>query len=161
VRRVAALLVGLVGCAGAPQNGDGSAGEGDDTPLPLLGQNACFYYRQVQNFDVLDRSTLVIYAPNRRNAYLVKTSPPSTELRYADTIAFEARTGQVCGRAGDRLVLATGSSLRLSVVDVQRLTDAQLATVLDGVGRGAADGALEPVTDTAADIEPLEKSGDE
>lgn len=160
MRRFAAPAVLLIlasgGCA-APTE------EGETTPAEpsLRGKNACFYRRQVQDFDTLGRDTLVVYAPSRRNAYLVKISPPSAQLRFADAIAFESRAPQICGRAGERLRVGTGALNLYSVMDVRRLPEDQLADILDSYGQGEGGDDIQPETSTEAEIEPLENGGDE
>lgn len=152
------LLAGALGaCAGQRDSSNGGA---ENQPA-MTGQQACFYRRQVQDFHALDRSSLVVFAPTRRNAYLVQVSPPSSELRFADGLAFDSRSNQVCGRAGDALLLGAGALRRYAVVDVRRLEPGQLDTVLASYGKGDTATPMEPQTDTAADIEPVESAGDE
>lgn len=151
------LAAALGGCAGQGASGDGMR----KADAELAGQQACFYRRQVQDFRALDRTSLVVFAPTRRNAYLVQVSPPSNDLRFADALAFESRSNQVCGRAGDALLLGAGTLRRYSVVDVRRLEPGQLDTVLASYGKGDAAAPMEPQSDTAADIEPVESAADE
>lgn len=156
--RIAGLLLTGMLCACAGQ--DDRDSQPRATP-ELSGQQACFYRRQAQDFQVLDRTSLVVFAPNRRNAYLVQVSPPSNDLRFVDALAFESRSNQVCGRAGDALLLGAGTQRRLSVVDVRRLEPGQLDTVLASYGKGDEPTPMEPETDTAAEIEPVESAADE
>lgn len=151
------LVLALGACAAqGDRSNDESASDAE-----ITGQQACFYRRQAQDFQALDRSSLVVFAPTRRNAYLVQVSPPSNELRFADGIAFDSRSNQVCGRAGDALLLGAGALRRYAVVDVRRLEPGQLDTVLASHREGDATAPMEPQTDTAADIEPVESAGDE
>lgn len=153
----ALLAAGLVACAGPSGTKQDSAAE---APVSA-GQQACFYRRQVQDFQVLDRSSLVVFAPSRRNAYLVKISPPANDLRMADAIAFDSRSNQICGRAGDGLQIGTSAPRRYFVADVRRLEPGQLDALLSSYGKGEAGAGLEPETDTAADIEPVESAADQ
>lgn len=148
---LAAIGFALGACAGAT---DSSTDRGADE---ALGQPGCFYGRQVQDFRVLDRSSLLVFAPTRRHAYRLEISPPSSELRFADVIAFESPSGQICGRAGERLLLGTRDVRRFVVMDVQQLTAAQVDLLL-----AADDGAaIEPQPGGAAEIEALETDGDQ
>ena len=149
-RGALALTLVLAACAG-PADRTEEAREAD-TPLP--GQSACFLRDQVQDFDPLDRGSLIVYAPSRRNAYLVKISPPSSALRSAQAIAFESRSSQVCGRAGERVLLGRGALNYQSVIDVRRLAETELAELLEGYGRSRK--SIEPELDTQAEIEALE-----
>jgi hypothetical protein len=105
----------------------------------LLGESGCFYARDVQDFSVLDRSRLVVYAPNRSNAYQILVSPPASELNFTESIAFLPPLDQICGRAGDRLLVGPpGDDLRLAIIDVRRLGPGDLESL--GIGAGAESG---------------------
>ena len=132
--RFIALATGvLAGCllAGCAATGGQPAVKKAPIPPPsATGTTACFYVRQVQNFRVLDRSNLIVYAPNDANAYHVRISPPSTELRFADSLAFLPVDGRICGYAGERLIVGGGRpSERLAILDVSRLSPDGLAAL--------------------------------
>jgi len=144
-----ALLVLLVACsAGAPR---------DLPDNQMAGAPGCFNIRDVQDFRALDRNRLVVFAPNDSRAYQVRISPPSSALRGASRIAFESRSGRICGRAGDSLYFDRPGAMRFAVTDVRRL-DRNAVGMLGDAGGPDAEG-LEPETDTAADIEPLPGAG--
>ena len=123
----------------------------------MLGTPGCFYIRDVQNFRVIDRSRLIVFAPNDSRAFQVRISPPSSALRGAPGIAFESRSGQICGRAGDRIYFDAPGGTRYSVADVRRL-DRMPPELRGGDGDAAGEG-LEPETESAAEIEPLPGAG--
>lgn len=140
----------LAGCAGP----DGQARVAKPpVPAPsVTGTPDCFYAREVQDFAVIDRSNLIVYAPNDANAYHLRISPPSTTLRFADSIAFLPATGRVCGYAGDRLIVGQPTSAeRLAIIDVARLSRGGLE-ILRGEP-GASQGAPRPQPGAGAAIE--------
>lgn len=136
----------LAACSGSAPREPGTAVEPDGAP-------GCFNIRDVQDFRVIDRSRLIVFAPNESRAFQVRIAPPSSDLRNALFIRFEARGGRVCGRAGESIYFDGPGAVRYAVTDVTRL---------DGVP-AAAGGTerMEPGNDTAADIEPLADPDDD
>jgi hypothetical protein len=142
-----ALLAACAGTGSTPTTGTVSK-----QPLPT-GESACFYAEQVQNFRVLDRSNLIVYAPNESNAYRVTISPPSTDLRFTDTVAFRPAAGRICGYAGQRLVVGAALSPDVvAIINVARLSRASL-DALRGESGGDARPAVQPQPGPGADVE--------
>jgi hypothetical protein len=125
----------------------------------MAGTPGCFNIRDVQNFRVIDRSRLIVFAPNDSRAFQVRISPPSSELRGAPGIAFESRSGRICGRAGESIYFDGPGGTRYSVTDVRRLDQAPPKLPSGGDGPEAA--GLEPEPESAAEIEPLPGADDE
>ena len=139
----------IVGCAtpGATQE------ERPAAAVEPTGTNACFYERQVNDFRALDRSNLIVYAPSKAHAYHVRVSPPSTQLKFANALAFTSRSGRICGFAGDAIVMGTRPGERVSVIDVYRLDEIGLQRLLEAYGLAKGDEELEPETEEGAEIE--------
>jgi hypothetical protein len=118
----------LAGCSATP---DRAASSKVPVPPPsATGTSACFVPREVQSFRVLDRSNLIVYAPNDRSAYHVRIAFPSSDLSFVDSVGFETRSGRICGYAGERLVIGQGrGTQRVSVLDVSRLAPGSLAAL--------------------------------
>ena len=96
------------------------------------GNNECVFARTINNFKVLDRNKMIIWAPTRSRAYLVELSMPMPELKFANTIAFVDRNhdGMLCGYGMDRIVAVdSGPGFRTpsTVMGMKRLNDADLA----------------------------------
>jgi hypothetical protein len=96
------------------------------------GKNECVFARTINDFKVLDRNKMVIWAPSRSKAYLVELSMPMPELKFANTIAVVDRNhdGMLCGYGMDRIVAVdSGPGLRTpaTVMGMTRLDDAALA----------------------------------
>jgi hypothetical protein len=130
LRRWEILGAALVAVALVPACG--SQESGTRTPRPSVkpgefGTAGCFFRRQAQDFQVLDDRNLIVYAPGKSNAYHVQISPPAPELRFTNALAFESRNTQICGYAGDDLLLADGpASRQYSITGVWRLDEAAL-----------------------------------
>jgi hypothetical protein len=80
------------------------------------------YVLYIQNFDIIDPATLIVYAPNPKDAFLVKLSQPVPDLNSRENIKFEAgnHDGRICGVAGDTLV-RTPAPQRVPVSAVRAL----------------------------------------
>jgi len=131
---------------------DGAEVAGEKAEEKVVGTAACFYQRTVSNFRALDRSTLIVYAPTRSNAYQVVISPPTTSLRSADAIAFKSRSNRICGYAGERILLDdAGMGREFAIVSVYRLDATTLDALLAQYGIGKPD--MEPETTEGAEIE--------
>ena len=145
-RRLAAVL-GVTVLAGGILSGCAPASEGSrEARLPTpsdTGTPACFYWRQVSDFKVLDRSNLIVYAPSRSTAYHVRISPPSLELRSTATLAFNGDS-RICGYAGERLYVG-GLTRREqhAIIGVSRL-DADGLAMLLALAEGPGPAATEP-----------------
>ena len=145
---LAVILAG--GCTAGGSAGDSQRAASREP----AGTSACFYRRQVSDFRVLDRSTLIVYAPSKSHAYQVRISPPSTEIKFADAIAFSSRSNRICGYAGDRIIVGSGSSPReYSVSGVYRLDEVGLQRLLEQYGIGKPGDPLEPEETEGAEIE--------
>ena len=152
IRAALPAWLAVAGCAApngaaAPEAAPGLAGTPD-----------CFYARDVQDFRVLGRSSVLVFAPDRRRAYRIEIAPPSFDLQNANGIAFAAAGGRICGYAGERLLLdGVGGRSELAVVDVRRLDPAAVdAASPPGAGtrplpepRPGAGPAVEPDPDDA------------
>jgi len=152
-RRVSAGLALLAAAcsSGAPR---------EVSEVEMVGAPGCFNIRDVQNFRAIDRSRLIVFAPNDARAFQVRITPPSTSLRNSTRIAFDSRSGRICGRAGESIYFDAPGSMRYAVTDVRRL-GRDSAALLGSGGDGPKAEDLEPETETAAEIEPLSDDGND
>ncbi len=90
-------------------------------------------------FEVLDDRNLIVFAPGRSDPYHMQVSPASSGLRHATVLAFEASSAQICGYAGDSLLVEQpgGGLQRLSVIGVYRLDGPALAGLEARFGKAA------------------------
>jgi len=82
------------------------AGAHAESDAPSKGSNDCVFVRSIHDFRPLDREHVVIWAPGRRDAYLVELAGASSDLRLAHRLAVVDRNGdgQVCGYGMDRII---------------------------------------------------------
>jgi len=126
-----------------------------DLPIDTGGlKTGCFYARDVNNWQGLNREYLIVYAPSKSRPYLVRISPPSIDLRSAYTIGFEGRD-RICGKPGERLVMARAAARNFTILDVWRLdadTNARLVESKKARDSGAIDPAASPGAEVETDI---------
>jgi hypothetical protein len=119
------LLTGTTSCSSSNEKDTAADNE------QQLGRG-CFYIREAQNWTVLDRQNLIVYAPSKQRAYKVQLAMPSFELRSVAKLGFKARDNRICGRPGDDLFVGSGSNgIRYSIMDVYRLTPEEVDRLLE------------------------------
>src|SRR5262245_34297069 len=105
------------------------------TDKSRAGKNDCVFARTINDFKVLDRNKMVIWAPTRSKAYLVELSMPLPELKFANSIAVVDRNhdGMVCGYGMDRIIVADSSAAGFrtpsTIMGMKRLDDAATARI--------------------------------
>jgi hypothetical protein len=94
---------------------------------PLPGTDACVFIRNVSDWDVIDSTTMIVYAPQRQDAYLLKLFAPVPELNFKQRVGFEDsdHNGQLCGNGDNLVVRDEGSSWRTPIVAFRKLTPEQ------------------------------------
>lgn len=94
--------------------------------------NECVFFRSVYDWQALDDSNLVIWAPGRNDAYQVSLSMPLMGLRFATTLGFIDGTsdGMLCGYGRDAITIGNdpiqqrstiGSMTRLNAESIAQL----------------------------------------
>ena len=144
---IACTVVLLTGCSSANNKQDDGEGAGNSEfrSVSTEGmQSGCFYTREVSDWEALNNVNIIVYTGNKTRSYLLTINPPAVSLRGSSTIGFAGRD-RICGRPGDRLVVATRGEH--SVMDVRRLD----AETLDGLLLGKQASGKQP-------IEPAEQS---
>jgi hypothetical protein len=111
-----------------------SGGAGPHPPAaPLPGKDACVFMSEVFDWVVIDPSTLIVYAPTRKDAYLLKLFEPEPELNYKERVGFEDsdHDGMLCGNGGDYLVLRDDiAPRRVPIVAFRKLSPEQARQLL-------------------------------
>ena len=108
-------------------------------PAPALpGTEACIRTVNLNDWTVLDSSTLIVYAPMRRDPYLVKLFEPMFDLQFRETLGFEdiEHNGQLC--QGDYVVARGDTPTRTVISAVRALTPAQAAQLIAASKQPAA-----------------------
>jgi hypothetical protein len=118
------LILAFAGCA---TNG---AGAPRTPPPPLPGTEACIFTVNLNDWTVIDNSTLIVYAPLRKDPYLVKLFEPIFDLQFRESLGFEdiEHNGQLCK---DDYVVARGDSPRRTpIIAVRALTPDQARQII-------------------------------
>ena len=123
------------------------------------GQRACFQRAQVTGFKTLDRTNLIVYAPTKSSAYHVRISPPASELRFANAIAFDSGGTRICGHPGEGVIFNSGSVARkYFVTDVYRLdTEAVQNLIAEFSGEVNVEPQNTLEVEIERDIEPADE----
>jgi len=92
----------------------------------------CVFFRTIDNWQVLDDSSLVLWTSGDRDAYLVTLFRPSPELPFAIDLALQDgnRDGQLCAFGGDAVITDGPTSERLTINTLTKLSEKQLKDVL-------------------------------
>lgn len=96
--------------------------------------NSCIFSSTVNNWRALDSRNLVVWAPNRKDAYHVTLSFPLHDLRTQESVAFVDRNGdgRLCGFGMDQIVTPNGNFTERSTIQgMERLDDAGLAALAE------------------------------
>src|SRR5580658_1324963 len=111
---------------------------------PLPGSDACVFMSEVSDWVVVDASTLIVYAPLRKDAYLLKLFEPIPELNFKQRVGFEDsdHDGQLCGNGADYLVVRDDTvPQRVPIVAFRKLAPEQAKQLLPPARTPAGPGA--------------------
>ena len=114
----------------------GTAGATSAT-TPKKDGNDCVFIRSVGQYRVLDRSNVVIWAPGRRDAYLLELSMPLFGLKSAMQVAMIDRDhdGRLCGFNMDRIgVRDFGTPETSSIRSMSKLGDEDIVQLEEKYG---------------------------
>jgi Family of unknown function (DUF6491) len=103
------------------------------TATPKRSGNDCVFFNLVDNWQQLDTNTLIVWAPGRHNAYLLKLNIPMTNLSPV-AIAFvdRNRDGMLCGYGMDEVISREpGFAQRATIMSMTKLDTAALAALED------------------------------
>jgi hypothetical protein len=111
---------------------------------PLPGTDACVFIRKVYDWVVIDASTLIVYAPLRKDAYLLKLFAPVQELDFKQRVGFEDsdHNGSCAATAAILVVRDEIGPRRVPIVAFRKMTPEQanrpeqLRRPLPAAGRG-------------------------
>jgi hypothetical protein len=105
------------------------ASAANDAPRLSRGDD-CVFIRTINDFRPLDRNRLVIWAPGRRNAFLVELAGGAPDLRFAHRLAVVDRNGdgRLCGFGMDRIVIPDSHMpMPATIIGMSRLDDTDIA----------------------------------
>jgi hypothetical protein len=129
-RRSALLTLALAAVAASGCASSRAASERAATPLP--GTDACVFIRNIYDWQVINPTTMIVYAPLRKDAYLLKLFAPVQDLDFKERVGFEDsdHNGQLCGFGDDLVVRDEIGARRTPIVAFRRLTPEQLRQLL-------------------------------
>jgi hypothetical protein len=151
IDRTARLAVALSALAAAACSTTATGSHPAAAPLP--GTDACVFISEVFNWTVVDQSTLIVYAPMPKDAYLLKLFEPVPDLNFKERVGFEDsdHTGMLCGNGADYLVLRDDiGPRRVPIVAFRKLTPEQLKQFLPA----AKTSATQPANAQPASAQP-------
>jgi hypothetical protein len=90
----------------------------------------CIFSRTIDSWTVLNNDTLLVYAPSRKNPYLVKLFRPEYGLKSEFQLGFVDRDndGQICDVSRDAILLTgfgPGYANRIPIWSVERISEAE------------------------------------
>jgi hypothetical protein len=150
---ISLALSNLSGCAStrAQTPGAQSPPSAPVSDIPTIGTESCFWIRDVRHWDVIDPSTLIVYAPMPKEAYLVKLLQPIPDLRFHLTLGFEDtdHMGRVC-RIGTFVSVGQPMPWRAPVAAVRALTPDEVKQVKTAAKTKGKGTVATPATGTPA-----------
>ena len=100
------LLGSLALSAGALLAEETPADEVEPPTRKIEGSAACVRLDRIQDFQVIDSRTLIIWRPNRKDPHKISLYQGCPRLRGTDAIFFDTGGwGQLCGRGGEYLII--------------------------------------------------------
>jgi Family of unknown function (DUF6491) len=107
---------------------------------PLPGIDACVFISSIDDWQVIDSTTMIVYAPLRKDAYLLKLFAPVQDLDFKQRVGFEDsdHNGQLCGFGDDLVLRDEIGERRTPIVAFRKLTPEQLHQLLPGTKSPAA-----------------------
>jgi hypothetical protein len=129
-RRTALLTLALAAAAASGCASSRAGSQRAATALP--GTDACVFIRNIYDWQVIDLTTMIVYAPLRKDAYLLKLFAPVQDLDFKERVGFEDsdHNGQLCGFGDDLVVRDEIGARRTPIVAFRRLTPEQLRQLL-------------------------------
>jgi hypothetical protein len=126
-------LLALAAHAEEPVNPDakqGAVAESQDESAKdekPRGDN-CIFSRTVDDFEIIDNRTLVVYAPTRKAPYIVELFFPEPGLKFEHTLGFQDRNadGRICAYGGDAILVQGPISNRITISSISRVDPEQV-----------------------------------
>lgn len=119
----------LVACSTAGQSQESSGRDG-------------FFVRNIFDWRAIDNENLVIWAPNRRNAYLVRLASYCHGLNFAETLVVDSKLPYLDSSGLGHVVIFNPTKQRCLIDTLERVDDYDTAVALI---EGEEDGDEEDV----------------
>ena len=119
----------------------------------MISRASCFNQRNINNYKILDRGNLIVYARPKSRAYHLQISPAALNVGGMDMISFQSWSGRICGYAGDELIVPNSLFQdRFSITSVTELNEASLYNLLVRFGKADALETIEPENEKSPEI---------
>ena len=117
---VPAMSIAIAACAATPPQ------EAAQNAAKASRKDECVFFSSVFDWQGLDDTTLVIWAPSRNTAYRVELSMPLSGLKFAHTLGFIDGTqdGQLCSFGFDAVTMGDDTIPRKSTIRSMTRLDA-------------------------------------
>ena len=119
----------------------------------MISRASCFNQRNINNYKILDRGKLFVYARPKSRAFHLQISPAAWFVGGMDMISFQSWSGRICGYAGDELIVPNSLFQdRFSITSVTELNEASLYNLLVRFGKADALETIEPENEKPPEI---------
>ncbi len=142
----AAVLTALLAGTGVHAAETPAAAPGADK---AKNRDDCVFARTLNDWAAVDRETLLLYAPTRKNPYLVKLFFPSSDVTFNVRLGFEDRdrNGLICST--DEVVIPDGIPPRIPIRSMQKITVEEANALLAQAKEARAKKKDKPKTQSA------------
>jgi hypothetical protein len=130
-----------------------AAADRGDLRTPLMTtDNDCMFLRSIYDWHALDDYNLIVWAPSRRQPYVVTLSFPLTGLRFEHQLAFDDHNGdgRLCGFGMDAIIAGGSFPQRASIAGVKRLDGSEIGA-LEGLYETFSSRPKGPASDVERD----------
>jgi hypothetical protein len=109
-----------------------------EQPVAARANAACVFASGLDNFQVLDNERLILWAPGRKQPYLITLAIPSPDMRWGESLGFYDRDndGMICGYGPDAVVVPRGSPQRIAIRSMEKITPEQAQELTVSVRKG-------------------------
>jgi len=108
------------------------------------GGNQCIFFRRLYDWQPLNDTNLIVWAPSRKFPYHIQLDRRCAGLRFTLGLGFYSRDSNLCPFGGDAVLVDSGAGRpeRCSIAAITKLSEEALESLLDqapGRRRGRKD----------------------
>lgn len=104
-----------------------------DKPAAKRNDSECVFSSSVNDYQPLDNERLIVWAPGRKQPYLLTLSFPSSDLKWGMQLGFEDRdrNGSICGYGFDSVIIPNGMPDRITIGSMTKITPQEAKAYLE------------------------------
>ncbi len=89
------------------------------------GGNQCIFFRRLHDWEPLNDTNLIVWAPSRNFPYHIQLAQHCRGLRFTISLGFFSRDSNLCPFGGDAVLVDRGGGVpeRCSIARITKLTD--------------------------------------